>query len=165
MHAVLGTHKQGSIPFFERLLPDFHTLIVSTEDQTNSADYMPCKRTLFDSSEGVTSLMESVHTPFINYRQVNLLSLVIFCFRQSPERSEADKQWGLCIFDDVIEYYGPVSKFFLKQFLLFFCRSLRRRTSSCLSPSTHKQHCFHRHFCPPSFRLRSFIRSTSYEQL
>lgn len=29
MHAVLGTHKEGSVPFFEQLLPDFNALIVS----------------------------------------------------------------------------------------------------------------------------------------
>ncbi|KXJ29691.1 importin-5 [Exaiptasia diaphana] len=62
MHAVLGTHKETSVPFFEQLLPDFNALI-------------------------------------------------------SPERSEADKQWGLCVFDDVIEYYGLGSFKYQEYFL------------------------------------------------
>ena len=28
---------------------------------------------------------------------------------QQTDRPWADKQWGLCIFDDVIEHAGPVS--------------------------------------------------------
>lgn len=29
MHALFGTHKEGALPFFEQLLPAFHTLLVS----------------------------------------------------------------------------------------------------------------------------------------
>ena len=29
MHALFGTHKGDALPFFEQLLPDFHSLLVS----------------------------------------------------------------------------------------------------------------------------------------
>ena len=29
MHALFGTHKEAVLPFFEQLLPDFHSLLVS----------------------------------------------------------------------------------------------------------------------------------------
>ena len=29
MHALFGTHKDAALPFFEQLLPDFHSLLVS----------------------------------------------------------------------------------------------------------------------------------------
>ena len=32
----------------------------------------------------------------------------VFCF-QEPQRPWTDHQWGLCIFDDVIEYTGPLA--------------------------------------------------------
>jgi len=28
MHALFGTHKEAALPFFEQLLPDFHSLIL-----------------------------------------------------------------------------------------------------------------------------------------
>ena len=30
-------------------------------------------------------------------------------FPQGPERPWADRQWSLCIFDDLVEHAGPVS--------------------------------------------------------
>ena len=32
-----------------------------------------------------------------------------FCDFQSADRPWPDRQWGLCIFDDVLEHFGPVS--------------------------------------------------------
>lgn len=29
MHALFGTHKDAALPFFEQLLPDFNSLLVS----------------------------------------------------------------------------------------------------------------------------------------
>ena len=31
MHALFGTHKEAALPFFEQLLPDFHSLILVSE--------------------------------------------------------------------------------------------------------------------------------------
>ncbi|EDO35645.1 predicted protein [Nematostella vectensis] len=81
MHAVLGTHKEEAIPFWERLLQDFHALI-------------------------------------------------------APERSEADKQWGLCVFDDVIEHFGTASFAYKDYFLssmLNYCidKSAPVRQAAC----------------------------------
>ena len=31
MHALFGTHKEAALPFFEQLLPDFHSLILVSQ--------------------------------------------------------------------------------------------------------------------------------------
>ncbi|CAH3175486.1 unnamed protein product [Porites lobata] len=62
MHALFGTHKEAALPFFERLLPDFHSLL-------------------------------------------------------APSGSAQDKQWSLCVFDDVIEHTGSASFKYQEYFL------------------------------------------------
>ncbi|KAK2573809.1 Importin-5 [Acropora cervicornis] len=62
MHALFGTHKEAVLPFFEQLLPDFHSLL-------------------------------------------------------APNGSAANKQWSLCVFDDVIEHTGSASFKYQEYFL------------------------------------------------
>ncbi|XP_078381779.1 importin-5-like [Oculina patagonica] len=62
MHALFGTHKEAALPFFEQLLPDFHSLL-------------------------------------------------------APSGSAQDKQWSLCVFDDVIEHTGSASFKYQEYFL------------------------------------------------
>jgi hypothetical protein len=66
MHALFKTHWTTILPFFEKLLPDFHKLL-------------------------------------------------------NDRRPGSDRQWSLCIFDDLIEYTGPISlnykDYFLKNLL------------------------------------------------
>ena len=35
MHALFGTHKEAALPFFEQLLPDFHSLILVSGKSLN----------------------------------------------------------------------------------------------------------------------------------
>lgn len=62
MHALFGTYKEAALPFFEQLLPDFHSLL-------------------------------------------------------APSGSAQDKQWSLCVFDDVIEHTGSASFKYQEYFL------------------------------------------------
>jgi hypothetical protein len=62
MHALFKTHWTTILPFFEKLLPDFHKLL-------------------------------------------------------NDMRPGSDRQWSLCIFDDLIEYTGPVSLKYKDYFL------------------------------------------------
>ena len=52
------------------------------------------------------------------------LIFVLFHF-QSAEHPWSDHQWGLCIFDDLIEYTGPTSlhyqQHFVQQMLHYVC--------------------------------------------
>ena len=55
------------------------------------------------------------------------VSICIICFTplQCPHRPWADRQWGLCIFDDVIEHCSPTSfklaDYFLRPMLQALC--------------------------------------------
>ena len=50
---------------------------------------------------------------------------ILFFLLQSAEHPWSDHQWGLCIFDDLIEYTGPTSlhyqQHFVQQMLHYVC--------------------------------------------
>lgn len=61
----------------------------------------------------LSKLADVIHSLFVCYEQMFLPYFDQICghFVQllGPERTWSDHQWGLCIFDDVIEFSGPVS--------------------------------------------------------
>jgi len=74
MHALFKTHWTTLLPFFEKLLPDFHKLL-------------------------------------------------------NDRRPGSDRQWSLCIFDDLIEYTGPVSLKYKEYFLQNLLQSVQDRSA------------------------------------
>ncbi|KAK7893322.1 hypothetical protein WMY93_022474 [Mugilogobius chulae] len=107
----------------------FDTLILQREDE----DYdEQVEETLQDEDENdvyiLTKVSDILHSIFSSHKEnvlwwfEQLLPLIIELLR--PERPWADRQWGLCIFDDVIEHCSPSSFKYADYFLGSMLQSL-----------------------------------------
>lgn len=98
LHSVFSSYKEKVLPWFEQLLQLIVQLIVSD-----------CWA-LF--------LVSYVHG---NWKWILLNCLTCL---QCPNRPWADRQWGLCIFDDVVEHCSPSSFKYAEYFLRPMIQSL-----------------------------------------
>ncbi|CAH0556676.1 unnamed protein product [Brassicogethes aeneus] len=80
-----------------------------------------------DDTYILSKIADVLHSLFITYREnfLPMFDQILNHFVQllQPERNWADRQWGICVFDDVIEFAGPAcvkyEQFFLQPFAVY----------------------------------------------
>ncbi|CAJ0954811.1 unnamed protein product [Ranitomeya imitator] len=102
LHSIFSSYKEKVLPWFEQLLP----LIVN----------------LIDGNQGKHRVTK--RGPALSYPMFTLVTSEDIA-ESCPHRPWPDRQWGLCIFDDIIEHCSPTSfqyaEYFLRPLLQSIC--------------------------------------------
>ncbi|ESO05871.1 hypothetical protein HELRODRAFT_188208 [Helobdella robusta] len=76
----------------------------------------------------LSKVSDIIHSLFGTYKELYLPNfqqlLPQFVRLISPDRPWSDRQWGLCIFDDLLEFAGPSSQMFIQYFLESMVKSI-----------------------------------------